>query len=253
MHEAISEHVVEHAQCLGSLYEMSGNHTVFDRIDRCGWTVTAAGQQWQDRRDHYDPSWHGASLRRVDAGAPRCSDGLVVGAGVLHGRLLRRRDLGELHKATVSGVIGAAVVAVWFFLIDFGLGRPFFTPAALGSALFRGVTEVGQVSVDFATVAGYSVFHVGAFVLVGALASAIVTVAEKRPPLVLGAVLLFVVFEALFMGYLAMGVEFLLGALQWWAVAIGNLLAAVAMGYYLWAQHPKLREAMAADPFDHTD
>ncbi len=157
------------------------------------------------------------------------------------------------REATACGVIGAAVVAVWFLLIDFALGRPLFTPAALGSALFLGATEAGQVTVNFATVAGYSVFHIGAFVLFGAIASAIVTVAEERPPLVLGAVLLFVVFEAMFMGFLAMGVEFLLGVLQWWAIAIGNLLAALAMGYYLWAQHPKLREAMAADPFDHTD
>lgn len=155
-----------------------------------------------------------------------------------------------LQEAAVSGLVGAAVVAVWFLLIDFALGRPLFTPAALGSALFLGASEIGQVRVNFATVAGYSVFHIAAFVAMGAIASAIATVAEERPPLTLLAAFLFVVFEVVFMGYLLMGVDFLLGAFQWWAVALGNLLAAAAMGAYLWAKHPKLREAMRDEPLD---
>jgi len=40
----------------------------------------------------------------------------------------------------------------------------------------------------------------------------------------------------------------LLGALAWWNVAIGNTIAAAGMGYYLWRQHPKLREELRAHP-----
>jgi len=33
----------------------------------------------------------------------------------------------------------------------------------------------------------------------------------------------------------------LLGSLAWWNVAIGNAIAALGMGYYLWHVHPKIR------------
>jgi hypothetical protein len=151
-----------------------------------------------------------------------------------------------------AGVVGAAAVAAWFFLFDLMQGRPLFTPGALGSALFLGASDLAAVEVNFWTVTGYTVFHLGAFMLVGLVASAIAWQAENTPPIILGAILLFVAFEALFLGLLAVVAEFLLGPLAWWSIAIGNLLAVVAMGYYLWKTHPGLREALAADPFDRT-
>ena len=158
-----------------------------------------------------------------------------------------------IREGIVSGLIGAAVVAAWFLIFDVVRGQPFFTPAALGSALFLGVDTLGAVEVSAATVVGYTVLHVTAFVLTGFLAAAIVAVAEYTPPLILGAVLFFAAFEAFFMGTLAMLAEFLLGALAWWTIAGGNLLAAVFMGAYLWAKHPKLRAALADHPLDKSD
>ena len=70
--------------------------------------------------------------------------------------------------------------------------------------------------------------------------------------IVLGAVLLFVAFEAAFMGFIALGAEFLLGPLAWTSIAFANVLAAGGMGYYLWRKHPKLRAAFAANPMDRT-
>src|SRR5207247_8113943 len=44
----------------------------------------------------------------------------------------------------VAGLIGAAVVAVWFFAYDIARGRPFHTPGLLGAFVFYGVdTPVG--------------------------------------------------------------------------------------------------------------
>jgi hypothetical protein len=144
-------------------------------------------------------------------------------------------------------------VAGWFLLFDLLRGRPFFTPAALGSALFLGSSTVDAVSVEPATVIGYTVMHLIAFAVTGYLAAAIVTAADDAPPLIIGAVMFFAVFEAFFMGMLAMVAEFLLGSLAWWTIAVGNVLAAVAMGWYLWMHHPKLRAALAMDPLDKTD
>lgn len=41
-------------------------------------------------------------------------------------------------EGIVAGLTGAATLAVWFLLLDSLDGRPFYTPSALGTALFRG-------------------------------------------------------------------------------------------------------------------
>ena len=164
--------------------------------------------------------------------------------------IMRRQHI--LTEGVVAGLIGAAVVATWFLIFDAATGRPFFTPSALGSALFLGVTELDAVSVHMGAVAGYSAVHLAAFAVMGVVASAVLTQAEEVPPLLLGAVLLFVAFEAAFMGFIALGAEFLLGPLAWTSIAFANVLAAGGMGYYLWRKHPKLRAAFAANPLDRT-
>ena len=158
-----------------------------------------------------------------------------------------------VREGMVAGLIGAAVVAGWFLLFDIARGRPFFTPAALGSTLFLGAGSVDEVVLSGVTVLGYTVLHVAAFLVTGFLAAGIAVAADEQPPLVLAAVLFFAVFEAFFMGALAMLAQFLLGALAWWSIAVGNLLAAATMGWYLWTHHPRLRAALKEDPLDRTD
>lgn len=158
-----------------------------------------------------------------------------------------------VREGIVSGLIGAAAVAFWFLLFDLARAEPFFTPGALGSALFLGVTTTDDVVVNFGTVAGYTMVHLAAFVITGLVAAAVMTHGERIPSLVFGAGMLFVTFEAFFMGFIALIAEFLLGAMAWWTIAIGNLLATVAMGWYLWQRHPKLRAALADQPLDKTE
>ena len=157
-----------------------------------------------------------------------------------------------VQEGMVAGLLGASTVAVWFLLFDLVRGQPFFTPGALGSALFLGASSITQVAVSAWTVTGYTLVHIAAFVITGFIAAAIAVQAEETPPLVLGAILLFVAFEAFFLGLLAIVAEFLLGALAWWTIAVGNVLATVVMGYYLWKKHPKLRDALGEDPLDRT-
>jgi hypothetical protein len=152
----------------------------------------------------------------------------------------------------VAGLVGAGTVALWFFIVDMGRGQAFFTPGALGSALFLGSSDASSVSVSVATVAGFTILHIGAFFATGFVAAAIVGYAEDTPALIIGAVMLFVAFEALFMGLMALSAEFLLNSLAWWAIVVGNVLATLSMGSYLWIKHPKLREALAANPLDKT-
>jgi hypothetical protein len=152
------------------------------------------------------------------------------------------REHRVVREALVSGLLGAATVAVWFLIIDVAQGRLFFTPAALGSALFYGASGAAAVQIGAATVLGYTGIHIAAFLIVGFVASAIADASERQPALLLGAVLLFVTFEALFLGLVAVAAGWLLDALQWWAIVIANAIAALTMGGYLWHEHPLLRE-----------
>ncbi len=148
---------------------------------------------------------------------------------------------GAIREGVIAGVIGAVVVALWFLAIDVLQGRPFFTPAAIGSALIGGARAPSEVDVGALTVLIYSILHLAAFVITGLVAAAVLRVAERTSSVVLiGGVLLFFVFEAFSIGLLAILSQWLFEALSWWSIAAANLIAALAMGVYLARRHAAL-------------
>lgn len=162
-------------------------------------------------------------------------------------RLSWRKILHErqtLREGLVGALLGAAVVMFWFFLMDVGRGQLFFTPAALGSALFHGARGVGQVQITVGTVVGYTIIHIAAFLAVGFIAAALAVAVERHPSVLLGLGLLFVTLEVLFIGLLSILAAWLIDALNWWAILAANLLAAGVMGGYLWHEHPKLHHVL---------
>src|SRR5438132_7239575 len=48
---------------------------------------------------------------------------------------------GVVHEGVVSGIIGGAIVAVWFLIYDLATGHPFHTPALLGAIVFNGMSQ----------------------------------------------------------------------------------------------------------------
>lgn len=155
-----------------------------------------------------------------------------------------------IREGMIAGAIGAASVAIWFLVIDLIAGRILYTPAALGSAVFLQAESPETISMSAGIIAGYTVFHVLGFIAVGVLAAAIVLRAEAEPSLLLGAVLLFVTLEAFAIGLIAILAAWLLDTIGWWTVAAANLIAAVAMGTYLWRAHPALREELGRESLE---
>jgi len=179
----------------------------------------------------------------------------VVLVGYLHLKLPGTRyslsEALEQHRIVkeglVAGLVGAVVVMAWFLLIDAFRGQLFFTPAAIGSALFQGARSAAEVQVTSGVIIGYTSLHIAAFLGVGFVAAALAVAAESEPPLLLGLALLFVTTEALFIGLLSIVAAWLVDTLSWWAILAANLIAALVMGVYLWREHPRLREKIEED------
>jgi hypothetical protein len=153
---------------------------------------------------------------------------------------MTRAQRSVLREGIVTGLIGAAVVALWFLAFDFARGRPLFTPALLGSALFYGVDDPARLSIALGPIVGYTIVHGLAFMAFGVIAASVMSVSEREPAVFVAFVILFACFEVFVLGVVGALGKSMLGALVWWAILIGNLLAAAAMLWYLAREHPGL-------------
>jgi hypothetical protein len=145
-----------------------------------------------------------------------------------------------VREGIIAGLIGATVVAVWFFLIDMIAGHPLFTPQTLGNALLNALPGPSRGEGALEQVMLYTVFHYAAFFVLGMIAVAIIHVSEREPSILAGFVILFVAFELGFYLFIMLLQRSLLGDIAWYQVGVANVLAAVFMGRYLVHAHPEL-------------
>ncbi len=145
-----------------------------------------------------------------------------------------------VREGVVAGVLGGAVVAVWFLLFDAVRLRPLHTPALLGAAVLQGLRDPEQLIPRLDVVVGYTIFHFAVFAFFGIAVAAFLLAAEREPRILLGLFILFLCFQVFFFGFLQALDAHLAGALPWWNVAIGNLLASIAMITYFFLGHRSL-------------
>ena len=153
---------------------------------------------------------------------------------------LAGRTLAVFREGIAAGLVGGALVAVWFLIYDTLRGLPLRTPALLGSALFEGLRDPKLLQIRLDVVLGYTVLHFAAFAAFGILAAALVSAAEREPRILLGLFILFWCFELFFLGFVSALDEALVGALLWWNIAVANLLAAASMLTYFFLGHRSL-------------
>lgn len=143
-------------------------------------------------------------------------------------------------EGIIAGLIGAAILAVWFLIIDTLHGRPLYTPSVLGSVLFRSnhaPSELKDLAVSIEMTITYTWIHVLVFGVLGGLASRLLWYAESHSNLGFAILLLFVILAFGFVGVAFLLAEPVLGLLTWPAVLLGNLLAAAGMASYLSYRH----------------
>ena len=155
-----------------------------------------------------------------------------------------------IRRGLATGAVGAAAVAAWFLLLDAVTGRPFFTPSALGSAVFFGASDPWAVRPSVGIIAAYTALHLAAFGVVGIAFVLAAQGIARAPSRWFFAFLAFVLIEGLFIGVVGAVASWVLGALGWWTVLVGNALAVGAMSWTVWAATPELRHRLLEEPIE---
>ena len=147
-------------------------------------------------------------------------------------------------RGIVNGLIGASAVAVFFLIQDLVRGQAFFTPHAMGSALFLGRAVAPGDPIQPSLVVAYSAAHATVFLAAGlfavfALADASIRQVRKPALTILLTGTLFTSFAIGFLLFAAVFGHEVTTQLGTSNVALANLAAAAAMAAVLvYFQHP---------------
>ena len=88
---------------------------------------------------------------------------------------------GVYVEGVVGGMIGAATIAIRFFIVDLYNGRPFYTPNVLGAALSlsRSIPDPAAAPISMELVVFYTWVHALIFCAIGGLAAKLLSLAER--------------------------------------------------------------------------
>ena len=158
------------------------------------------------------------------------------------------------REGTVTGILGAVLVALWYFVFDVTAGVPFRTPNVLGKILFRGnITFRGDITPGLRNivpemVAGYAVVHLILFVLAGMGLTFLIHLSARNPAWRMGVWIGMVVTFAMFAGMTFMLTTATGERLPLWTVVGGTLVGVVGMAAYLWRRHPRFQQTFHEAP-----
>lgn len=144
-----------------------------------------------------------------------------------------------VREGFMAGIIGAVLVAVWYFIVDVAAGAPLRTPQMIGQLLLHGNGGFDR-AVSPGAVLLATIFHGAAFVLLGIALTALVHLASREIAWRMGVLIGLVVAAGFAAGMIfavtpATGERF-----SSWVVIGGSLIAVAGMAAYLWNRHPLL-------------
>jgi len=154
-----------------------------------------------------------------------------------------RRSTHALREGITVGLIGAAIVMLWFFIVDLAAGVPLRTPTLLGAALFDGARYADAVTPTARLVVGYTAVHLAGFVVLGVGVAGLFALAEREKRVLalifmLGCCLA-VIFAAMVYGLS----QWVRDAMTPWVFLAGHVLAGAAVvGALVYFHRRLLRE-----------
>ncbi len=158
-----------------------------------------------------------------------------------------------IREGIITGLLGAVIVAVWYFVVDALAGQPLHTPQMIGQLLLHGAGGVSE-AVSPAAVLVATVAHGAVFALVGIGLTGLVHLASREIAWRMG-VLIGLVIALGFSAGLMFAVTPATGErFSSWVVIGGSLLAVAGMAWHLWSRHPVLARSFADVPLgDETE
>ncbi len=139
-----------------------------------------------------------------------------------------------LAPGLMTGLVGAATVAMWFLAVDLFAGSPFRTPTLLGSALVLGAESPEEAQLNGAVIIGYSLLHLVIFAGVGIAFVWLTHRIRSTPDFAVRALGALLFLEALFLGTAGMASDWVVDELGWVMVLVANMLAVAGMGGWIW-------------------
>lgn len=152
---------------------------------------------------------------------------------------------GIAENGMLAGILGAGVVAIWYFIVDgVARGMPFYTPSLLGSVVFAGADANEVTSINGAMIFAYTGIHGLLFLSAGMILSWMFYHCEQNPQIGFVLLLLFVTFEAILWGVGVSIIPALAGAVGAWTILVANVASAIAMFTFLLRRHPRTIERL---------
>ena len=148
----------------------------------------------------------------------------------------QRRATGVIGEGIVAGLVGAAVVALWYLAYDFAHGMPLRTPTLLGGVLFRGAASAPDAA-EPSLVLAYSAVHLATFALFGIGLAGLFALADREPMVLFGVFMLLCCLQVAFIVLLRALAEWAFEPIPWWSILVANLLATAGMLAVLLPRH----------------
>ena len=165
---------------------------------------------------------------------------------------VRERSTGSVRReGLVTGLLGAGVVAAFYFLLDLSRGQPLMTPTVLGDVFV--LQQPISNGPDATAIVTYTILHTLAFILFGLALTVLVRLAERSALARYAVVQLMVVFLLFFYGLLMIASEQARGRFPFFGVLVANTIAAGVMLVWQWRHHPRLVVALRDAPLGASD
>jgi hypothetical protein len=147
-----------------------------------------------------------------------------------------------LLEALIAGLIGYVTVVLFFALLNISQGRSiWYTAALLGSSLFYGLEQPSELVVAAEPVIAFNGVHLALFLLAGAFMAWLAGVVERvQQGWYLGIIVFLIVLPHVF-GLPVWFADAVQAEIPLWFVVLATSVAALGMGAFLLAFHPRLR------------
>ena len=155
---------------------------------------------------------------------------------------MHAQEHSTVREGVITGLLGALVVAVWYFVIDSAAGQPFHTPNVLGKIIFRGDLTPGVRHVVPGVVAGFTLLHLVFWAVIGSALTLLTHIAVRNLTLRMGVWIGLVVAFCFTAGMTYMLAVATGERLPLWSVLGGSFLGVAVMGWYLLRRHPGIRD-----------